>query len=610
MTDIQHIPLNKLTAWEGNARRTVSDEGIAELAASIAADGLINPLTVIPAKGKGQNFHVVAGSRRLRALQLLADRKELKAADGIRCTVLPADADAEQISLAENVVRENMHPADEFEAFRDLIDKGKSIEDVAAAFGVTRTVVEKRLKLARVSPTVIEAYRAGRIDLDMVMAFAITDDCEAQERVMANLMPYNDADDIRRALTEDDIAITDKRVKFVGITAYEKAGGTIKRDLFSDNEKDGYVEDAGLLAKLLTDKLDKAAAKLQKEGWKWVETREDFGYVERNKFKQVYAQKAPLSPELAAEVKKLEDERKWLEAAYDTACEKGEDTEWPDRIEEIDQRLEDIEDGREASFTPEQLAYCGAVIAIDHNGRLETHLGLARPQDVPKPEGKAKASANAGGAAEPAEQPPGLSAALIENLTEHRSAAMAACLMDNPIKALAAVVYTMALEVFDIYVDSCLDIKVTARSLDGVEGSKAFEKLEAARENWGHTIPGTPDALWSWCMTQDKTTLLDLLAFCAANTVNAVQRKGGNNLSRLENATQMACELNLDMAEWFTPTAENYFGKVGKPEILDALTENGIEHPPAAMKKAAMAEYAAEKLAGVAWVPEILRTPD
>lgn len=608
MTDIQHIPLNKLIAWEGNVRRTVSDEGIAELAASIAADGLINPLTVIPAKGKGQNFHVVAGSRRLRALQLLATRKELKDADGIRCTVLPADADAEQISLAENVVRENMHPADEFEAFRDLIDKGKSIEDVAAAFGVTRTVVEKRLKLARVSPKVIEAYRAEKIDLDMVMAFAITDDHEAQEDVLSNLRPHNDADDVRSALTEDDIRITDKRVKFVGLKAYEKAGGTIKRDLFGDDEKNGYVEDTALLAKLVADKLDKAAAKLQKEGWKWVEAREEFSYTERNKFKQMYAQKAPLPAELEAEVKKLEDERKWLEAAYDTACEKGEDTEWPDRIDEIDQRLADIEDGREECFTPEQLAYCGAVVSMDYYGKQEIYRGLARPEDLPKPEGKTSAAAD--GETEPTEQSPALSASLIESLTEHKSAAIAACLLDDRRIALAAVVYTMALEVFDNYVESCLGFRITSRDLDAVEGSKAFDKLEAARENWGHKIPGTPDALWSWCMLQDTDTLLDLLAFCTAKTVHAVERKNDRGGDRLENATQLACELNLDMAEWFTPTAENYFSKVGKPQIIEALQEVGANLPPATMKKGDMAKFAEQQLEGKGWVPEILRLPD
>jgi len=607
MTDIQHIPLNKLIAWEGNARRTVSDEGINELAASIAADGLINPLTVIPAKGKGQNFHVVAGSRRLRALQLLADRKELKAADGIRCTVLPADADAEQISLAENVVRENMHPADEFEAFRDLIDKGKSIDDVAAAFGKARAWVVKLLKLARVSPKVIEAYRAGKITLDMVMAFAITDDHEAQEEVLSKLRPHNDADDVRGMLTEDDIRITDKRVKFVGLKAYEKAGGTVKRDLFSNDEKDGYVEDTALLAKLITDKLDKAAAKLQKEGWKWVEAREEFDYTARNKFKQVYAQKAPLPAELEAEVKKLGEERAKLEAEYDA----DEDAEWPDRIDEIDQRLEEIEDGREESFTPEQLSYCGAVVSMDYYGKQEIYRGLARPEDLPKPEGKAKGKASpaADGQTEPAEQSPALSAALIESLTEHKSAAIAACLMDDRRIALAAVVYTMALEVFDNYVESCLGFRITSRDLDAVEGSKAFDKLEAARENWGHKIPGTPDALWSWCMLQDINTLLDLLAFCTAKTVHAVERKNDRRGDRLENATQLACELNLDMAEWFTPTAENYFGKVGKPQIVEALQEVGASLPPATMKKGDMAKFAEEQLAGKGWVPEILRLP-
>lgn len=379
MTDIQHIPLNKLVAWEGNARRTVSDEGIAELAASIKTDGLINPLTVI---AKGKKFNVVAGSRRLRALQLLAERNELPN-DNIRCTVLPEDADAVQISLAENVVRENMHPADEFEAFRDLIDKGKSIEDVAAAFGVTRTVVEKRLKLARVSPKVLQAYRDGKLNLEKVMAFAISDDHEAQDELLADLKPYFCPDTIRDHLTESELHCDTSLAKFVGIKAYEKAGGTLKRDLFSE-EDDAYIEDVALLRKLAMAKLEKEAAKIRKEGWKWVEAREKFDYNDRCKFKQVYAQKAPLPAELEAEVKKLQAEKEKLEEAYYA----DEDAEWPDRIDEIDARLDEIED-RPANFTPEQMAYAGAVVSIDYNGKLDVTRGLVRPEDMPKPEGKA-----------------------------------------------------------------------------------------------------------------------------------------------------------------------------------------------------------------------------
>ena len=164
MTDTTSIPLNKLTAWDGNVRKTAgADTALAELAASIAAHGLLQSLVV--RNGKKGRFAVVAGGRRLAALLQLAEAGKIAADYAVPCQVVADDADATEISLAENAVREQMHPADEFEAFRDLSDKGMPAADVAARFGVTEAVVSKRLKLARVSPVILTAYRDGKLDL-------------------------------------------------------------------------------------------------------------------------------------------------------------------------------------------------------------------------------------------------------------------------------------------------------------------------------------------------------------------------------------------------------------------------------------------------------------
>ena len=120
MTDITNIPLNKLTAWEGNVRKTQNKAGIDELAASIKAHGLQQNLVV---RKDGKKFAVVAGGRRLKALQRLAKAGDIEATYEVPCRITEA-ADAAEISLAENVVREEMHPADQFEAFRGLADKG------------------------------------------------------------------------------------------------------------------------------------------------------------------------------------------------------------------------------------------------------------------------------------------------------------------------------------------------------------------------------------------------------------------------------------------------------------------------------------------------------
>src|ERR1700691_4543404 len=154
MTDTTSIPLNKLTAWDGNVRKTAgADTALAELAASIAAHGLLQSLVVRNRK-KGK-FAVVAGGRRLQALQSLVETGKIAADYAVPCQLVADDADATEISLAENAVREQMHGADQFEAFRELIDKGLSVADVAARFGVTDTVVEKGRNLPCVNPVII-----------------------------------------------------------------------------------------------------------------------------------------------------------------------------------------------------------------------------------------------------------------------------------------------------------------------------------------------------------------------------------------------------------------------------------------------------------------------
>lgn len=206
MTDITNIPLNKLTAWEGNVRKTQTKGGIDDLAASIKAHGLLQSLVVRP---HGKKFAVAAGGRRLKALQQLAANGDIPADYPVPCKVTDTGTDASELSLAENVMRENMHPADQFEAFRDLIDKGMPMADIAARFSVSEHTVKQRLALARVSPLVLKAYRDEELTLEDVMAFAVTNDHEAQEHVLSELEQHHGPRDIREALTENEIPATD-----------------------------------------------------------------------------------------------------------------------------------------------------------------------------------------------------------------------------------------------------------------------------------------------------------------------------------------------------------------------------------------------------------------
>lgn len=181
-TPAQHlisVPLSQLRLSKRNVRKTkTAGQSIDGLAASIERVGLLQNLTVIAANG--EDYEVVAGGRRLAALKLLAKKRHIAKDYDVPC-LLVTDANARTVSLTENVQHEAMHPADQFEAFAALVAEGRPIEDIAVDFGVTQLVVQRRLKLANVSPRLLADYRADAVNLDQLMALAITDDHAAQD---------------------------------------------------------------------------------------------------------------------------------------------------------------------------------------------------------------------------------------------------------------------------------------------------------------------------------------------------------------------------------------------------------------------------------------------
>jgi ParB family chromosome partitioning protein len=123
-------------------------------------------------------------------------------------------------------------------------------------------------------------------------------------------------------------------------------------------------------------------------------------------------------------------------------------------------------------------------------------------------------------------------------------------------------------------------------------------------------LPKTPNALWHWVLTQPQDTLLSLLAFCAALSLNGIKTKSDSGATRLHHADAVATALHMDMRHWFTPTADNFFNKISKPHILEAMTEAGKaphSNAPAKLKKGPLAELAEKTLAGTGWLPKPIR---
>jgi ParB family transcriptional regulator, chromosome partitioning protein len=187
------IPFNKLLLSQSNVRRIKAGISVEELADDIARRGLLQGLTVravVDASGiETGMFEVPAGGRRYRALELLVKRKLLAKTAPVPCVVKSADdpVPAEEDSLAENVQRAPLHPLDQFRAFLSLREKGQSEEEIAATFFVSAQVVKQRLKLASVSPKLLDVYGEDGMTLDQLMAFTVSADHERQEQVFERL---------------------------------------------------------------------------------------------------------------------------------------------------------------------------------------------------------------------------------------------------------------------------------------------------------------------------------------------------------------------------------------------------------------------------------------
>jgi ParB family chromosome partitioning protein len=600
MLNVQDIPLSKLVPSSANVRKSGRGEGIKELAASIKAHGLLQNLTV--RKGEGDHagrFEVVAGGRRLAALQRLASKKELAASTRIPCHVIAGDA-ATEISLAENVGQCPMHPADQYAAFAKLhVEEGMPAADIAARFGVSEAVVKQRLKLGSVSPRLIKRYREGEMTLEQLTAFTITDDHKAQERVWRELPAFNnDRRAILEALTEAKVASDDRRALFVGIEAYQKAGGTLTRDLFGA-EGECFLDDPALLNTLARDKLQKAARKVIAEGWKWVSVETGFDHGGAAQLRRVHARLSP------------EDQEKLAvgEAKRDEMWESEEGPDSPKDLEAMEDEIAAIE--KRATFMPDDIARAGAFVCLGHDGDIRIERGYLRKEDEAD---TAMARNDEEEADEEAavEGPKPLSDKLVMELTAYRTAALRNEVASSPATGLLAVVHALAAQCF--YQDhehACLTVRLTERSLHPhapeIGDSLAAQMLRERQEKWGKSLPESVDSLWDYVGGLDQEDRLALLALCVALSIDAVHDAKSNCAP----ADALASALKLDMTRYWQPTAANYFTRVSKERVLEALREAGLPEAAdnlAGLKKQAMAEGAEQRLAGKGWLPAVLRT--
>lgn len=608
------VALNDLRPSKRNVRKT-GGMPITELAASIARVGLLQNLLVI-ATEEPEQYEVVGGDRRLKALRLLAKKKRIAGDYQVPCVLVP-DGSARTVSLTENVQREAMHPADQFEAFAALIAEGRTVEDVAADFGVVPLTVQRRLKLANVSPKLMADYRVGKVNLEQLMALAVTDDHAAQEAAFYDTPEWQRSPQaLRDHLTDQEIeAGRSPLARFVGVGAYEAAGGGIRRDLFADDDKGVFLTDAGLLAKLAQDKLAKLADEVRAEGWGWVDAVVTATYADLAAFQRAPTEKREPTAKEAKRIAKIENEIAHIEQSVQAAIDAGDEDE-ADKAQEESYRLgEELEALQDSLVTYGETvrAAAGAVVTLDHEGKPVVHRGLLREAEAKalRTLAQARNGIPADTTDEEAEPKGGISEKLARRLSAHRTAALQVELARNPQVALAALAYNMVGRVLRDGYAKELPIGVSFRVQDRLEThapdlpqTQAAALIGELGRSWAARLPEGGEALFSALVAMPGDELVSLVALCVARTVDGVSEKEGDRRT----ATLAQC-VGLDMGAWWTPTAESYFTHVSKATILEGAQQfapNEIGRL-GKLKKADLASEAERLAAGTGWLPPMLR---
>ncbi|MGN7709707.1 ParB/RepB/Spo0J family partition protein [Agrobacterium radiobacter] len=656
LSSSRDIPFNKLLLSQSNVRKVKAGVSIEELSQDIARRGLLQGLNVravIDADGAETGmFEIPAGGRRYRALELLVKAKRLSRTAPVPCVVRDAGSDIllEDDSLAENIQRAPLHPLDQYRAFETMRQKGMSEEEIAAAFFVSVNVVKQRLRLASVAPSLLDLYAEDGMTLEQLMAFTVNPDHARQEQVWDAIKDSwsKEPHQIRRLLTETTVRASDKRAQFVGIEAYEAAGGIVLNDLFQSDDG-GWLQDVSLLDQLTDDKLKAEAEAIGAEGWKWVDARVETPYGYGHGLRRLIGTSTPLSDEEQATFDALTAEYEALEAEYAEAEQYPDEVD--ERVGEIETALAAFED-RPVIYDESEISRAGAFISIDREGRLSVDRGYVHPEDdaplavegdddtdsaspdrtsssIPAMQ---RAIITIGGQPTEPEEEEGdvikpLPERLVSELTAYRTLALHDALANNPHVAMTALLHRLVTERYQYSAPSgCLEVNVrhhffSAQGTD-LKDSLSAKAIAARYEDWKADLPTDDVALWDWIAALDDASRMALLAHCVAYGVNALYEKpnpfSGSGISqhgldqRLSQADRLARATQLDMVEGagWRPTVENYLGRVTKPRILEAVREGAgeraaslIEH----LKKGDMAKEAERLLADTGWLPEPLR---
>jgi len=592
MTKIEtrNITLAKLKVSDANTRKTNIMAGHEQMLASIAAKGQLTPIIVHASEGKGM-FDITDGQRRFLACQALQAEGKLAKNFTMRCEVRPA-SEAQEVSLATNVVRVAMHPADEFEAFNSLSIEGLSVSEIATRFGVAEKKVEQRLRLANAAPEIFQAYRDEEMSLSVLQAYCVTEDQERQLSVYQAIGQAHSDYQVRSRLTEEYVKEHDPRVKFVSLDKYVEEGGAVTTDLFKESQ---YLSDIALLDKLAAEKVEEIKKTYLADGWSWVDLvwrRPDINWSE---LRRVSPETVELSAKDQAKLEKLKRKLEPLGERNEVT-----DEEWV-LIDGLQEQIEEIE-GRQYVYSAGMKTKLGVLLVIDGDGDIDAEFGFS----------KEKASPDQKGSKEQDNTKKGYSAKHQDRLAGERTLAMQAFLEQNEEAAEVLLLSELAQSHFE---------GTTSRVFAGIRNghvplgfdsedlktNKAYMALQDVEISWMKVF-GEEDADYIQIVSDMETKeRKSLLAFLLAYRLNATNHHEAADQDTID---RVATVIGGDLSLFWQPSAEGHFRHISKTQIGEDV-EDAVG-PEEAQKLQGMSKkdmaVAAERLThDSSWLPDIMR---
>ena len=619
----QTVALANLRLSPKNTRRQRDPEAVAAMAASIFHHGLLQNLIVEPAANEPGVFEVLAGGTRLAAMQRLVADNEMAADHPVRVLV-ETNGQAIEASAAENLVRTRLSPAEEFDAFKAMADNGKSRDEIAQHFGVARIVVDRSLKLANVAPDLLDIYRAGGMELDQLRALALTDDHQLQRDVWNSKEPRAQwAANIRERITRHDVAGDSGLARFVGLEAYQAAGGAVTRDLFGEKV---WLTDRALVESLAMDRLEETAKRLRDDGWSWVETHLSLDYAQLNAYPYgfrkwdngIKVEELPLPPEQQARLQAIETRIEQIEKLtedmdWDAARELNEESE------RLDNEAGSIQALAWKKWPKRVMEQSGCLVYIDRED-LSVSIEWARLKPGQRQSNghvtgtpAATTATSSHGEAKSAPKPaPTLSGAMLDRLHLHHRAGLRHALVNNHGLAMELLLTQLLSDLFTPATGARKLFAVTATDhhaadvagksveLADVKASGARKELDGQVTALKAKLPKKAADIQAWLATRSTDELVELFALVAAVLLDPSK----------DQAKALAAQVKLDMRAWWAPDADRYLNLVPKALAAQAVAEvhgKAAGEKVEALKKDAAIAEAGKLLANTGWLPKPLR---